>query len=214
MNGRFALFGSQPFLQEPDSPAGGDGTIAGSDPPNPGGTGETKAAVVFTPEQQRVFNEAVAREKREAREAAERKFRDEAAAAEQKRKDEAAAEAAKAAGKFDEVEGKLKGDLQTVTGERDSLKAENDRLREAMKSGIEARWGEVPEKVRKIYKGSEDDVLARWEFLHDADIADLVKTLAGETKETPRGNGAAPPRGGSTPVPDDKARQANSVRYG
>jgi len=213
MVGRLALLRHQPFLNTEDESGGAKKT---DDPPTLGGkTGGSEGEIKFTPEEQAFINALVAKEKREAKAAAKAEADAAATAAEEERRATAAAEEAKKRGDFEAVENQLKADVETAKSEAKRLKAENDTLREAMKTGIEARWKDVPEKIAKLYKGDEADVIGRWNFLNDPDVAELVKDLSGSTakRETDSGTSAIPPRGVAAPKDDEAARAINSMRY-
>lgn len=131
-------------------------------------------------------------------------------AAEQARKDKEAAES----GKWEELATKREGELKSAKDEGAALKAENDQLREAMKTGTESGWKDLPDPVRKLGEKQhpEDDVLGRWTFLHDPDTTALVKELTSRG-DTARGNGADPKSRGSGKVTDEAKKQAQAGLY-
>lgn len=200
----------EPFYA-PEGDGGGGGGEAGSS-----NSGESGGGPTFTKEQQDFINALVKREKTDAARKVADQAKEAADQAEAKRKADAEAEAAKARGDFEAVERQLKADLEAAKAEAKAVKERAEKLSEAMKAGVEARWKDLPEKVAKLYKGDAEDPLGKWSFLHDEDVAEIVKDLVGETK-TPaeRGAGGDPPRGGTgDPKVDEAARAANSMRYG
>ena len=103
-----------------------------------------------------------------------------------------------AEGQFNEAKVRLEGDLQTVKGERDSLKEQNQKLQDAIKKGLDASWKALPEEVRALGEDQygEDNPLGRWNFLYAETTAKLVERITGE-KPVFHGN-AAGPKGGAT----------------
>lgn len=122
------------------------------------------------------------------------------------------ADEAKKRGEFETVETQLKTDLEAAKADAMRLTGENDRLKAAMASGVDVRWKEMPERVQKLYKGEAEDVLARWEYLHDDDVQALVKDLTDKTAVA-RGNGPDPQGNGVARPDDSAAKQANQRRY-
>lgn len=183
---------------------------------NPGGTegdAGTATKIALSDAQQDEVNRLLSKERRDAEKRgreAEARVRDEAD--EQKRKQREADEDKKR-GDFEKVEGQLKTDLDAVKADVTRLTGENDRLKAAMTSGVEARWKELPEPVRNVYKGDAEDVLARWEYLHDDAVQALTKELA-EKAPAARGNGPDPRGNGAAKPNDEAAKIVNRSRYG
>lgn len=161
---------------------------------NPGGTegdGGTATKIELSDAQQAEVNRLLSKERRDAEKRgreAEARARDEAAEQERKQRE---ADEDKKRGDFAKVEGQLKTDLDAAKADMTRLTGENDRLKAAMTSGVEARWKELPEPVRNVYKGEAEDVLARWEYLHDDAVQALTKELA-EKRPVVRGHGPDP----------------------
>jgi hypothetical protein len=118
----------------------------------------------------------------------------------------------KAKGEFETVEKQLRTDLETAGGERDRLKEENDQLRAAMKTGVEAQWKELPPALQLAGKLlPEDDVLGRWNYLNDADVQKQIKES--QKGETQRGNGRDPKAGGTGKPADADKQKAQAGLY-
>jgi len=170
------------------------------------GRGEDKVA--FSSEQQRHIDKLIGDARKDAaRIAADRAKADRDAADADARKQKDADDARKA-GDFEKVELQLKTDLEGAKNEVTSLKAENDRLKQAMQTGLDAGWSALPDEVRKIGEKQhpDDDVLGRWEFLHDTDTMALVKKLNLDQRDVKRGNGPDPKgRGESKPTVEQEA---------
>ena len=136
-------------------------------------------------------------------------------AADKKRTEKEAEEA----GKFQELATTREQERDTAIQERDALKAENQKLRDTIKAGVDEQWKELPEEVRKVGEKAhpEDDVMGRYTFLTDADTKALVAKITGDgTGERRReGNGPNPPPRQGQGTGDDKAvAAANARRYG
>lgn len=176
-------------------------TAATPDDANPGAQGDAgKPKVEFTAEQTAEIGRLLAKERRDA--AAKAKADADAARAaadEQARKDREADDAKKR-GDFEAVETRLKTDAQTAKDEATALRAENDRLRAAMKAGVDAQWGALPDVIRGPAARylAEDDVLGRWEFLNDPETR---KHADAATRDAARGNGPDPKPGGASGLP-------------
>lgn len=135
--------------------------------------------------------------------------------ADKKRREDEAAEA----GKFEELAQTREQERDSAIQERDALKAENLKLRDTLKAGVEEDWKALPEEVRKVGEKSypEDDVMGRYSFLTDPDTKALVAKIAGNGDGTSRREGNTPPpkpRDGATTGDDDVARRRNAHRYG
>lgn len=199
-----------------------------------GGNTEKTAEELAAEEEEREIQErkdlsesgkAVLREERRLKKAAEKQAadlkveRDALLQKEQEREAEAKkrqeAEAAEA-GKFQELAEKREQERDTAIQERDALKAENQKLTDTLKAGVDGQWKELPEEVRKVGEKShpEDDILGRYAFLTDPDTKALVVKIAG-TGNRREGNGPNPPPKVGEKTGDDAAVMArNARRYG
>ena len=154
---------------------------------------------------------AALKQERDAREAAETKFTEaerelkalrkresEREEAERRRQEAEAAQR----GEFEELAKKREAERDEWKDKAAGLQATLDRYQAAMKAGVDARWKDIPERVRTLYKGDPEDALARWEYLNDPDVVDLAKELAGDGGGS-RGNGVNPPiKRGAIPSKD------------
>lgn len=193
-----------PFLSPPGDDGGGGGNGGGGEEIKPkegeegdGGEGggnlpQTDAEFAAWKESTRKHLTAEIRRTVKADLDAER-TRADAEAQRQREADEAAAK-----GDFETAKQQLTTDLTAAQGERDTLKTENDALREAMKVGVEAQWKELPAALQLAGKFiAEEDVLGRWTYLNDPDVQKQIKEAG---KERNRGNGADPnPNGTGRP---------------
>lgn len=98
----------------------------------------------------------------------------------------AAADKAKAEGQYEQVA----KDAETA---RDAAKADLATaqqgikdLQEAISTGLDDAFKALPEKVQKLWKGADDDVLGKFKFVHDPDYAAIVADL---THVDPANNG-------------------------
>ena len=218
-----------PRLSPPDGEGGGSGgdssgttdgdsagkTEGGSEGKDgKDGKGDDAGKVTFSAEQEAHIGKLLSAERKAA---ADKARADAKAEADAKATADAKAKAdadAKAKGDFEAVETGLRADLKTAQDEATAAKAENDQLREAMKSGIEAGWKELPAEVRAIGEKShpEGDVLGRWAFLHDADTQALVKKLTGAA-DARRGNEGGPKGNGSGKLADEDKSKAQRPMY-
>lgn len=198
-----------------DGGGGGTGTQDGAKTADPGGTKGDGAshdgnagAVTFTAEQQREVDRIAAQARKDGKKAAE----DAATATQQAAERQRQIDADVAKGEFESARQKLTGDLTAAQTERDRLSAENDQLRAAMATGLEAGWKALPEPVRKVGEKQhpEADVLGRWQFLHDPDTQALVSSLA-EKADTIRGNGHDPKPGGDAKPSGEDAKRSQRV---
>lgn len=135
------------------------------------------------------------RKERERAKAAEKKARDSERelaalkAEQQKRKDTEAAEQ----GRWKELADQREADLATVTTERDTLQTRLDEALQALADDVTAQWKAIPDEVKDLYEGDDDDVLAKRKHLTKS--AKLIARLT-EAKTPPRGNGGDPKPGG------------------
>jgi hypothetical protein len=130
----------------------------------------------------------------------------EEAARKKKEIDDAAAK-----GEFETAKKSLETDLQAAKDEAASLQARLDQYQTALESGLNDAWAKLPEEIRKIgeKQHDENDTLARFSFLHDADTQALVAKLS-DKAETSRGNGPNPKPGGTgTRSVEDEAKALN-----
>jgi hypothetical protein len=188
-----------------------------TDDATPGDTGRTTAEpkVEFSGEQQAHVAKLLSEERRKAKQAG----RDEATAAadaeRQRLHDESEADAAKKRGDFEKVETKLRADLTSATETATTLRAENDAYKTAMEEAIAGQWDDMPEIVRDLYRGDEDDVLGRFAYMTDPKTVKHIKQLAKDaTKKETGMTGTPRPNGSTTGVDDEAARRASALRYG
>lgn len=160
----------------------------------------------FTAEQQAELNRIVAREKKAAADKARTDAKAERDAADAEARKAKDADDAKKAGDFEKVEGQLRTDLTTVTGERDTLTAEVARWRELASSELEAELKALPASLRALDPGG-DDLFARRAWIGKA------KKAAGEIDTaTGRGNGANPPgSSANAPTLDQTKREMAAI---
>lgn len=176
-----------------ENTAGGasDSTATTDQRPGEGEKGDDKAALQRMGEQ-RDAARADAKRMQEERDALlqEKTARE---AADQKARDDDA----KKRGEFETLAATREAERDEARTEAATLRAENDQLRAAMAAGIEAGWKNLPESVRKIgeKQHGDEDVLGRFQFLHDPDTAALVKQLS-EREPTKPGNGRDPKSSG------------------
>lgn len=137
------------------------------------------------------------------------KEKQERESAEQDAKDDDAAKR----GEFEDLAKKRERERDTARTEAASLKADNDQLREAINSVLEAEWKALPPEVTDAFLGDDDDALGKLLFLPKGKA--LAIKLA-EKADPARGNGQDPrSRGASTgnKATEDEARRANASRY-
>jgi len=129
--------------------------------------------LTFTAEQQKEMNRIAAAAKREGQEAAERKMADEAQAA----KDERNRKAAEERGEYDKVKASIEAERDT---EKKARVAAEKRMADYVKDitpDVTARWDALPDEVKPLYPGADDDVLGKAAFL--TRVAPLAAKLAG-----------------------------------
>lgn len=178
-------------------PAGPDGatgaTGASGATGTAGATGTEGRPEGITPEVAAYFGGIIAKERREAEAKAKQEAKDEAerqAAQERQRKEQADLEAK---GEFDTVKQQLEQRATDAEGERDSLRVTNQKLLDALKLGVESEWKEIPETIAKLFRGAEDDYLARYEYLKDPDVQAAIKEFQ-DKRGVPPGNRPDPRR--------------------
>lgn len=137
-----------------------------------------KLALIKTREERDALKTA-----KDAAEAELQTFRD----AETKRKNDeqkAAKKKAEADGEWERLATEREATVSTLTTERDDFKTKYEKALETITPGVTAQWKDLPPEVTKMYRGAEDDVLAKHAFI--ADTADLVKTLTATKSGTQR----------------------------
>ena len=122
----------------------------------------------------------------------------------QKKADEEAAEQ----GKFKDLLDKRDADLKIANDSLTTLQERLDEALAAITADVDSRWKDVPDEVRELYEGDDDDVLAKRKHLTRS--AKLIARLT-ETKEPARGNGPGPKAGGPPKI-DTKAEVAKTAR--
>lgn len=134
--------------------------------------------------------------------------------ADRKKREKEAADA----GKFEELAATRETERDAAVARAETAEAENKKLRDTIKAGVDDDWKKLPDEIRKIGEKShpEDDVLGRYAFITDPDTKALVAKLAGDSTEQRRGNGPVPPprRGQQNGADDEKVAAANARRYG
>lgn len=208
MRHRFLLHNSREFLQQADPPGGGPA----------GPTGST-ASTGVTGEENRTFTQSelgkiVADERKKAADAAradmQKKLDDEKERADKEARDAAL----KAQGDFETLENQLKAERADFETRATTAEARLKEVEEAMNTGLEASWSKLPESVTKLYQGAQDDVLAKWKWLNNADVQALVTQLGGNGQRRP-GNTPNPPGGntGVASIDDEVKALASSGAY-
>lgn len=126
--------------------------------------------------------------------------------AERKRKDKEAKEA----GRFEDLANERERERDAAKSEAATLQAQLDQYKTALEAGLDDAWAALPETVRELWDGDDDDVLGRFAFMHKPAVKKLVKEF-GDKAETARGNGRDPKPGGDAgPITADKL--ANEMR--
>lgn len=109
---------------------------------------------------------------------------------------EAEAEAARK-GEFEKLATDRATTIATVTAERDDFKTRYENAVAQIKPGVDTKWATLPAEVSKLYRGAEDDPIAKSAFI--AESEPLIQALAGRGAtgpsgpawpNTPRPNGA------------------------
>lgn len=157
--------------------------------PNPNPTPEpnpnpTPPAPTFTPEQEKDINGRIASARRQAEADAKAKFEKDATDRAEQEQTERERKAQEERGEFDKVRTGIESERDTFKAERDDFKTKYEKALETITPGVTAQWKDLPPEVTKMYRGAEDDVLAKHAFI--ADTADLVKTLTATKSTTQR----------------------------
>ena len=221
------LMGARRFYLSSEDGTGGGGGATGPAGPTgatgaTGATGTTGATGAtgandgrpegITPEVERYFGGIIASERKQAADKAKQEAKDAADAAATKAASDKALEEAKAKNDFAAAEQQLTDRATTAEGERDALKIKNQKLLDAMKQGVEADWKKLPETLAKLFKGADDDYLARYEFLTDPDVQAAV-TAFEDKQRRPNGNTPDPRRRqgdeGTKPEQERRALQSS-----
>lgn len=180
------------FWQQADPPGGGDPPKA-DDPPKgdppveeeiEGASDKAKSAIKAARQERDTYKQSLTT-LQEERDALAKKVTDQEEADRKKADDEAASK-----GEFEKLATKRTEERDKAVGEVATLKAENDQYKTALESGLKTGWDALPEAVRKLWKGDDDDVLGKYVFMSDPDTVELVTALT--EKETARGNGPNP----------------------
>lgn len=192
-----------------ETPATDETTDEQRDEAMPDGLDQGAKAVIS---KERDARKATDRENRELK----KRLKDLEDAEQQRIKDEQAAKDAKALedGEFKDLAIKRGEELETVSGERDSLQSRLDKAVKLVKASVESEWKDTPTSVTKLYKGDPEDVLAMREHLDDH--AELIAELKGKADATRDRFAAASrtrtptPDTSGTPIADDEARKAQA----
>lgn len=166
------------MLEEPDAPVGGSAA-----------SGDTGSKTFTQDEVGKLLSEERKKAADAARQDLQKKIDDARAQEEADRKQ--AEEEAK--GNFEQVKADLKAQAQTAKDEAEQAKGTLKRYQDAINAAYEPAAKAVPEKIMKMYQGKDDDVLAKWEFIHHPATQELIKDLQGETGiGSGGGNGRGP----------------------
>lgn len=176
--------------QNPNDKPSNDPIVDPVKPPTPGENGD-KTGITFTEDQQKAIDRMMGEARRDGRKAAED------AADEAKRKAEADAEVARqiAAGEFETARKTIEDERDAAVADRDAYKARIDTLVAAIKPTVDAAWTELPDEVRDLYDGADDDVIAK-----QSHITRHAKLIARLTAGTDQAKKIA--AHGRTPAPD------------
>jgi hypothetical protein len=105
-----------------------------------------------------------------------------------------------AAGNFETVQKDLESKLAKVTADRDAFKKRYEDAVAQVSPGVDAKWKDLPAEVAKLYRGADDDPIAKAAFL--AESEPLLTALAGKAgtgstatiwPRTPKPNGDLTP---------------------
>lgn len=175
------------------------------------------AKLELTDEQRKAFGNIMSEARKKARAAGKKEAEDEATAAANQARKDAETEASKKAGKFEEVETQLRSEIEAEKANAKTAKEElttaNERI-EALNAAIlvdlKPRWDALPEEVRDLFQGDENDSLAKLEYLNK----DSVKKLANVNGNS--GNRTNPPNpknGDSSRTDAEAARVSQGMVY-
>lgn len=129
-----------------------------------------------------------------------RQVREEEDAAAKKARQEREEAEAKARGDFEVVENQLRVDLASAEEEAQKLRETNQRFTDVVNRMLEDQWNPLPEEIREMYTGADDDVLAKLDFLPRARRLVERFTSSSETPPPLRGNGPDVPPAGRHPA--------------
>lgn len=167
--------------------------------------------VTFTDEQQRELGRLLAKERKAAADKARADAKAEADAREVQARKDKEAEDAKKSGDFEKVESTLKADLQTANDEKASLQAQVDQYQAAVDAVLKADWDALADDVKEYFPGSEDDTLAKVNWLPKGKA--LQAKLHPGSTEGKAAHGRDPKATGASKATNDDARKAQSVLY-
>ena len=183
--------------QKPDGTEATTGT-----PPQQGDSPK----VTFTPEQQAEINKMIGNARREGKQSAEAEATAAKAAA------DAAAERDRQvkAGEFDQVRTSLEKERDDAASDRDDYKSRFDKVIEAIKPSVDEQWKTLPEEVKELYEGADDDVMAMQS--HITRHKKLIDRLTANQEQAKQAAGF-----GRTPTPQGTKQEdkglVGSVRF-
>lgn len=152
-------------------------------------------------------------ERERAKEAERRAKAAEKELADRKAADDAAKEeAARKNGEFESLATSLKSERDELKTKLDAAEQRATRLQEAVDGFVKAEWEAIPQDVRDLYTGADDDPLAKLAFVPKA--KKLADKLGGGGKAQSKGVNTADPKSGGgatgTKADDPKKKSAQS----
>jgi hypothetical protein len=129
------------------------------------------------------------------------------AAAKAKADEDAERERDVEAGKFGKVRADLETKIAALTTERDDFQKRYEDAVKQIEPGVTAKWSTLPTEVTKLYRGADDDVIAKAAFV--ADTEDLVVGLTAHAGPGHRPPLTPRPAG---PLSDAQRLEAEQVR--
>lgn len=188
------------FLNTEGNPPGDDG----NDPPeNQNDNTDPPDDVTFDDKQQSKVNDLLAAERKSTEERVAARIKADAEADRKKADEEAQRKRDEEAGEYDKVKTSLQNDLDTVSGERDTLKSENEALTAYFTAQYDAAMEDLPDVIKEFAPEDDASFEAKSRWLTKAqDQAKKVDT------SPPRGNGPDRNPGGVGNTEDDKQAQS------
>jgi len=167
---------------------------------------------------------AAIKAERDARAEAERKLNDLSATVTdlQKEKQKREADEAKAreqqikdAGQYQELAETLEKKLADATTELETLRTENTRFKEVMSETLKEQWGTLPDPIQRLWKGDEEDILGKYDYLNDKDVREAASKMT-ERPRPPGGSAPNPPAGSDVEksVAQERDALVNTGAYG
>lgn len=191
-----------------------DPTPATATPPSTGDKGkepEKPPAVTFTAEQQAEINRLMGAARKEGRDAADEAARKKA---EKDRADKDAADA-EARGEFEKVKGTMQQSIDSLTGERDALKAQVDSYVALVAPIVADRLAALKAADAEVARGfpADADPLAQLAWLDDPRTKALLAKQAERADALSSWRNTPKPNGDPTGQNDEQARRAMSRMY-